>query len=454
MRKFFQDYSASGVALIFSVIIFGFLFRLLGLSDASAWGDEIASLFYANNLGDIFYHESHTPLYYFICKIWMLIFGESIVALRYLFVLLSAFLLFISGMLLLRKKETGFLLLFITLWWLWPTDIIFSRQARHYGLYAELSFFYLIFWRYKDDFSSGLTFVIGSFVQFFHPFMLVPVLFLAIFDFLRKQLSRKKLMVVLSSGLPVLIYYLARFSLFGFQKVMSNIDWIRLGFVQFLKDLFLMAGGDSHPLNVFYPLSVTVTFVFLALVALVLLFRAKLKESWSKFLIILILSVALTEMISQFFSNIRVARYSIYLLPFFLYALLDSVEQLKPKVVLVKAGLLALLLISYNILIFKPWSYYEWDDQNVSNVIEKLKSMPPKELVVCGNRYQLDYYFKKPNLTCTQVAFSLLNAKKPFYLFDINGNDNLLLIYILQEAEITSNHTFMPSRLITVEPRR
>jgi hypothetical protein len=454
MRKFFQDYSASGVVLISFTLFLGFFFRLIALPEASAWGDEIASLFYANNLSEIFHHESHTPLYYFLCKIWMTVFGESIVALRYLFVLMSFSILSLSGFLLLKKKETGFFLLFVVVWWLWPTDIIFSRQARHYGLYAELSFFYLILWRHKNDYSFRTLYWSSILIQFLHPFILVPVWFLAFYDYLKKSLTSKLLLLHLTTSLPLIIYYLARFFTYGQEKVLSNISWIHAKTMDYIKGLVLLFGGDSYPLNQIYPLSFLTVGLFLFVVMIILLFKTKPRESWFKFGIIFLLSFLTIEIVSIFFTNVRISRYSFYLLPFFLYALIDSTSESRPRENLIRGAVLMVILCSYNLYILKPWSLFDWDDQNVASLKETLKNLPPRDLVVCGNRYQLDYYFKKPNLTCAQVTVSLLAQKKPFYFFDINGNDKVLMAYLLQEADLSFVKSIQHAIFIGVEPRR
>jgi uncharacterized membrane protein len=454
MRKFFQDYSSTGVVLIFCTLILGFLFRLFNLSSASAWGDEIASLFYAENLSEVFHHESHTPLYYSLCKVWMFFFGKSILALRCLFIILSFSLLSLSGILILRKKETGLFLLFVILWWLWPTDIIFSRQARHYGLYGEISFFYLIFWRYREDFNSKTLFVIGMIVQALHPFMIIPVWFLGAFDFIRKRLSFRQFLLVAGSSFPLVLYYSLRFLFYGQEKVMSNIGWIRDSFSTYAEGLFLLFAGDSFPFNQFYPLALSSSFLFIFVVVIILLLKTKPRESWLKFLAILLFSIAATELTTLVFSNVRIPRYSMYLLPFFLYALLDSINESRVRENLMKGGILFIVLSSYTVGIFRPWSNYDWDDQAVFMAKEFLKTLPEKQLVVCGNRYQLDYYFKKPNLTCSQVAIPLIRAKKPFYFFDINGKDERLSAYLLQEAQLSFVKKFGHSYLIGFEPRR
>ena len=273
MRKFYQDYSLAGVVLILSTVAFGFLFRILGLSDTSAWGDEIASLFYAENLSEVFKHESHTPLYYVLCKAWISVFGKTILSLRYFFISLSFLFLSLSSYLLIKNKQTAAFLGLIILWWLWPTDVIFSRQARHYGLYAELGFFFLIFWRFKNQFSKKALFTVGSFVQFLHPFMVIPVFFLAIYDYAKRKIGPHVLFVALSSGLPLVLYYTFRFLIYGQEKVLSNINWIQVSSLTYLRDFLLLFGGDSFTFFMFYQLSFTLNVIFIIVVTAAFLLK-------------------------------------------------------------------------------------------------------------------------------------------------------------------------------------
>jgi hypothetical protein len=456
MRKFYQDYSLVGVVLLFAALTLGFLFRIFNIEAVSAWGDEVASLYYARHLDRVFLHESHTPFYYLICKIWMWVFPDSIISLRYLFILLSTLITGCCSYLLAKKRGIGSAFIFLILWWLWPTDVTFSRQARHYSLYAEMTFFLLILWDYRSSFSRKCTFFIWTVFQFIHPFTLLPVWYLAIYEWARGRASKKETLFYLSSSVPLFCYYGTRFLMFGSEKVFSNITWVSESSTSFQQSLLLLLAGDSFPLNQVYPVSAGSALLFLLLVFLLFIPKRNFishfmaNERLLKFFQIYLITIIASELFSYFFTNIKIGRYFIFLVPFFLYSLLYWINEKNLKLNLKLAFALCFILSIYNIFVLTPWRSYEWDDQNVSAFKSMLNDLPSKELVICANAFQMDYYFKRVYETCSDVALRFHLKKQDFYLFDITGNDKLLLVFLTGNTKIDMIHKFNQAIFISV----
>lgn len=456
MRKFLKDHSFIGVVLVFSVLFLGILFRVLNLSGVSAWGDEVASLYYAQHLDRIFLHESHSPVYYFICSFWISIFPKSILSLRYLSIFLSFLITALSTGLLWKRRGVGVAFMFLILWWLWPTDITYSRQARHYSLYAELTFLLLILWDQRSSVSRRLLLIFCSFFQLIHPFGLIPVWYLAFYDFFKKLSGRRQLFAFLGTSVPVGVYYAARFFLYGREKVFSNISWISFDTFAFQRSLGLLFLGDSYPLNTVFPLPLFWSYSMLFLVALIFMFRKgfisffKQNESLLKFFQLILLSIIFLELFSFFYSNIRITRYFIYLVPFLLFSLLDWVQKTDIPGNLRRGVLLAGILVPYNMFVLQPWRTYAWDDQNVANFKSYLQLLPPGVLVVCANAFQQEYYFGRPYQNCSDEALKLYLNKKNFYLFDLTGNDKLLTLFLLNSGHIDRYQKFNQALFLSV----
>lgn len=452
MLKAFKNYSLMGVVLFVSVLFLGLLFRILGLSSVSAWGDEIASLYYAQHLDRVFFHESHSPLYYLICKIWMSVFPSTIVSLRVLFVLMGLGVTSVSALFLYRKRGWGLALVFFILFWLWPTEIIYSRQARHYALYGELIFLLLILWDSRHEVNKWILWGLCCFVQLLHPLALIPVIFLLCYDIFKKTMSLSELRFYLTSTLPLWVYYVSRWFVLGQTKLLSNISWINNQFLDFQQALFLLLSGDSYPLTHVYPLSLLGSAVFLGVV-MSLFYGFKSvhdEEKLKRFVLLYLVTVCLVEILLLFFTNLRVNRYFIYLVPFFLSSLLAFAVGNSNEKNVKLGSLLAMTLVVYQVFIFEPWRPYAWDDDNVSSFKTTLQELPAKPLVVCANAYQRDYYFQLPYKNCSDEVLELHLKKEPFYLFDITGNDKVLSLFLINQTQIERIEYFNQALFLSV----
>lgn len=458
MHKFFKDLSFYGGVLFLAVFFIGIIIRFVGLAETSAWGDEVASWYFAQNLSNVFYTESHTPVYYFLCKIWMFVFPTSILSLRYFSIFLSLFVLLVSCFLIYRKSGAKTSLVVFSLWWLWPTMVIYSRQARHYSFYLDLTLLVLVMWDQKKSFNKWLLWGVLAFYQFNHPLAVIVVGFLAFWDFYSERINRQ-LIFTLSSAAPVTFYYLARLLFQGHEKVASNISWINADTFSFFKSMLILFAGDSFPFSKFYPVQ-PYGFSFLIIsVLLALLIKSDLrsvfKNNWLlKAISLFLLTQVLIESLGLLNFNLRISRYFIYVVGLFIFSAYKMSESWSEREKLTRCGLVSGILIFYSFVFHKPWQFYLWDDQNVSRFEQEMSVLPAKDIVICASAFQLEYYFQRSYLGgCSEQALNLLKERKPFYFFDLNGNDKYTTMYLIESATIESYQKFDHSILLSVSPK-
>ena len=442
MLKKIEDSTFICGVLFFATLFLGIIFRVVGLADTSAWGDEVASWYYSQNLSQVISFESHTPVYYFLCRLWTTVFPETILSLRYFSIVSGLIIILLSSYFVMKKTGKSLALLLFATWWLWPTMIIFSRQARHYGLYADLTLLILVIWGLRVELKKWYLWGLLAFYQSLHPLAVIPSFFLFFRDFYVQRNIRKFLFEA-SSVLPVSLYYAYRFLIQGQEKVMSNIAWIDNDSSTFLKSLMLLFAGDSYPFSLFYP--VTQTGFFFLLLSLVLIFYVRksfitnLKKSFPlNFVSIFVVTILFVELSAHVVGiNFRISRYFIFLLPFFIFYLTLIASLWSLKEIQIKTLLVVISLTTYVVVFQKPWGYYVWDDQIVEslkgNLREKSES---KELVICASGFQLKYYFNRPYSNCSEEAFKNYYLNKDFYFFDLNGNDKFLVLSLIEKMKV------------------
>ncbi len=438
MRKVFPGLSFTGGAFLFSALFFGFFFRLLGLASVSAWGDEMASWYFALDLGAVFSHESHTPLSYFFNRLWLSVFPGGVLSLRYFSVVSNALLTALAvGIVFKRQSPRKAYLLFV-LWWLWPLAVMSSRQARHYGAYADLTLLVLIAWSLRGELHRWAVWFLLCLSTMLHPFALIPMVSLLGADLLLRRLPRKDFFFFATSALPVCVYYGLRFLTLGQEKVLSNIQWITSSAELFYGALVLLFGGDSFPHKKFYPLAPLPVFLLLVVTLLTLLGGSplpKLRAQASPMLrtgLVIVLTVFVVELSLLLGVDLRVNRYFIYLVPavlYFLWELADGERFFEARI-----ALLCVALVSFNAFVLRPWADYDWDDDHVARFLELKAQLPEKKLVICGSPYQLRYYFQREASDCRATVIGLHQRKQDFYLFDLNGSYSVLPILVSREV--------------------
>ncbi len=431
MLNFFKDLLLKEKVLFFSTLFLGLFFRLTSLSQTSYSGDEVATWYFSHHLDQVFSTESHTMFYYFLVKLWSVFFSDSIFSIRMFSVFLSYIILF-SCLFLLKKSHKFLSLGLVAFWSLSPTLIMQDRQARHYGLFAEMIFLLLMIWDHRREISFIKKWYLMSFISLIHPLSLIPIWTLVLLDFVKKKLSLKESFMYLSCSIPVVTYYLLRVMFFSAQSVLSNVSWVKNDFYTLFKSLILLFGGDAYPFTFNYPLNPDwfVFFVFLFFFTLFLFSRGFSffkNEKFYRFVFLIVMTFFFVELLALCGVNLRIGRYYIFLVPFLFAFILDIVSTIELSKYLCLTSLV-LIISSYNFLILRPWRIFDWDDQFVATFKKDYPNFQKDHFIFCGSRHQLEYYFQKQKSDCSSEAFSRFYAQKNFNIFDIRGEQSTLAL--------------------------
>ena len=207
------------IYLLLIFVAFGFLLRLNNISERSLWTDEFFTLFESTGHGagvkslldrlakndsvellkaqdfkaylvndqnksikdvttGIFNTDTHPPLYFWIMNIWMRIFGDSVLAIRFFSVLMGLFAIILAyqvGSHLFGRAVANFCALFVSVC---AFSVRYSQEARSYSLIlvlALLSWLFLLRFEKHNRNSDALWFAIfnscGVYTHYFFAFI-------------------------------------------------------------------------------------------------------------------------------------------------------------------------------------------------------------------------------------------------------------------------------------------
>ena len=206
--------------LLFIILLAGTVLRFYQIDEWSIWVDESWSMKFADlSFIDYFtgeYGDVHPPFYYILLKWWMLVFGNSEIAIRSLSAVsgcLSIVIIYIVGRLLFNRN-TGLVSAFILA--LAVFHIQYSQNARMYellSLLAILSYYFLIKLTVKTDIRISTGYVIFTILLIYTHFaglFLVIAQNVYVFSrlFVQKKVIEIKLKTWLFLQLVVAILYL------------------------------------------------------------------------------------------------------------------------------------------------------------------------------------------------------------------------------------------------------
>ncbi len=424
MRKYFEGHSLTGVVIILSVLFLGLFLRFYDPGSLSPWTDELASWWYLRHLDVVFSRESHSPVYYGVLRLFL---GSdaTIAGIRTFTAAISAIHLvefFFLGQRVFKKNQ---FLVFWILICLNPTDIVYARMARHYSWLLEGILVYALLWR--GEFPRWMRFVTGTFMGLIHIFALIPIGLIGLFDFRKHRNMNALIMDLLPCG-PILIYYAVRILSFGEKHVASNVSWNADGFFQYLQLTMTQFLGEAYPHSLFYP--VEPWFAAFVVMGSFLLILWKRKDSGLLFFLMILGSLFAIEVLS-FWLNLRVNRYVIYLIAFWIMALSDLVPEDNR---IIPFGVLIFSLMA--IVVVNPLRTFPWEESKVQEWRNFSAGYPNTSQLVCSNRYQSDYYHLKAPPLCRD-AFVSIDFKKDLIFFDLNGNDTFLIIQLMNFMDVT-----------------
>lgn len=424
MRKYFEGHSLTGVVIIFCVFVLGLILRFHDPGSLSPWTDELASWWYLRHLDEVFTRESHSPIYYGILRLFL---GSNatVAGIRTFTAAVSAIHLvefFILGQRVFKRNQ---FLVFWILICLNPADIVYARMARHYAWLLEGILVYALLWR--GGYPRWMRFVTGTFMGLLHVFSLIPIALIGVFDF-RQHRNGRELLKDLLPCLPILLYYGFRVASFGEEHVASNVSWNSENFFTFLELTMTQFLGDAYPHFLFYPVNRWLAGGVVLSTFLLILWKRK--SSGVLFFLMILGSLFAIELFA-FWLNLRVNRYVIYLIGFWILALADLVESEKDYVPLTVLVLSLGLIMTLN-----PLKIYPWEETKVLDWKEFRAGYSGTPELVCSNRYQSDYYDLKAPVLCRD-ALGTVDFQRPLLFFDLNGNDSFLLLQLMQRMDVT-----------------
>ncbi len=307
--------------MIYVVLIFSLLIRLISLNQ-SLWLDEATTALVAKMPLTYFFSnfmpaDFHPPLYYLVVRYWSLVFGVTEISLRVpsiIFGLLTIYVVYLIAKEIKLKWPIVPALFLATS----GLHVYYSQEARMYMMVTFLVTF-LIYSYIKKNWILFSILLPLIFLTDYVSILILPVLFLFTFFNFRSE-SRKFLMsctpffIVFVSWLPYLSKQLA-----AGMSLKESAWWNILGPVTFKNVALIptkfMIGRVSIDNKLIYALVI----IFISIIFIYVIGKAKNKLMWSWFGLSLILGIIL----SIFIPTLTYFRY-LFILPAFYLLLSES----------------------------------------------------------------------------------------------------------------------------------
>ena len=188
----------NGKLFVLGIIFVGFCLRVFQLSAKNIWFDEACSISFASNNFNIFTHRYLVkPVYFFLLKGWIAMFGSHEFPTRFLSVIfgvLSIWLIYKLGKMLFSGK-VGIISAFILA--SSSYHINYSQQVRNYTLFGFLglaSMMFFVKWLRKSKSTDFLYYLlVNIFLVYTHPYgvfiVLTQSLYLLVLFFIAKRFA-------------------------------------------------------------------------------------------------------------------------------------------------------------------------------------------------------------------------------------------------------------------------
>lgn len=450
--------------MIILILILGLLLRLINLNQ-SLWFDEAINVVYARDSSLIFYltnyiiGDFHPPGWFFILWVFTNLLGTAEIIVRMpsvIFGVLTIYLTYLVGKEF--SKKVG--LIAALLMSLAPLHIYYSQEARPYALGALAvsvsSYAFLKFLKKPDKKFFWFLSLANAFVLYSdYPayFIFAAQLILVLVNFREKLAPFIKAMglgiVLFSPALPILIKQLVS----GTQTAAAISGWAQVVGGNDLKNVLLLwvkllLGRISIENQVVY----FITAVLVSLVHLFILFKLKIRQFKSDYLLYwFVLPPVIGVLISFLIPIFSYFRF-LYILPAFYLLLAKGLERFRGLSLKVMLGILVILQITFNfIYLFNPFFHREewskavsfWDRQNIPVYFENSEVIAPYRLYSQKNNLAKPALKKVP---ADDVADLNLDVKTDQillveYLVDIT-DPNRLVEKQLGELGYTKQQTF------------
>ena len=224
------------VWILLATIVLAAILRIYDLGAESLWYDEVGSIDQATRNLLVLFSKFHlSPLYFFLLRYWMRIFGVSEFALRFLSVIFgigSVLLIYKLGEMLFSKKVglISSLILAVS-----PFHIFYSQEARHYSLFVfwtllSMLFFLTILKRKNSGIKLYVYYGIATVLLLYTTLWGIFVVVVQnLFFFLQKITQRKRWIVTQIVIFLIFLIWLIPFFVFLCEQkeyVKACIQWI------------------------------------------------------------------------------------------------------------------------------------------------------------------------------------------------------------------------------------
>lgn len=417
--------------ILLGITIGALLIRLVNITYASLWSDELYSMLSVhpdNSIYEMLYlqRKDQPPLYFVVLRVWTTVFGFTDLSARSLSILIG--ILSVYGIGFVNKKifnaQTGLAAALLTAFSF--TQIEHSLEARFYGLLFLLITVSIYTYYQVHNKNSWVNIILHAFVSALvmlaHQFGVLIILLYGLFDlgslirqFNVKEFRSKAILYILTAAFIFPWYF------WSFTAIKTVSDY-------WLKTIDL-------PAYLLYNLKYN-TIVLIILLALTLGGFILRKETFKRIEFVLIGQLLIVIAIPLAFSYIKfpaiVPRYSIAMAPA-LYTLLAIgivafLERTKVKSTLVAAGLLVLLcfdsltasFINKEPLMKEPW-------REMAQWLKQQPDYSNAEIYSVGyylmERFTLDYYLPDHKVQHMLYDTTGISQLQKFYLVETNAHD-------------------------------
>lgn len=409
--------------LLVIVLIIGVIIRFWGLGDKSLWIDEMYSYLFTYQKSifesyNAMFSDLSPPIYYLILYLWMKLFGNSELMMRFpsfLAGIASIIVIYFSTKKIFNKQIA---LGAAILTGLSPVMLYYSQEARPYSLFALFSIINVSIWielinkiNNNDDLDSKtfLKYTIFSLLTIFtHYWGLVLVFFQILYLFVYSWLMKRKLKPLFITALRIFLisgyFFVCQYSLKTFSALLFNPVIPRV---------------NIHNLNPFKQIFYE-NYIFLLIIIIFLLLNAKKVKTF-----------IIRENITKKMASPLIYLFYIIILPVCVYLILDKTSSYLHPRHLIFTVPITCILISYIVFSFdekKEWiktsflfglsltflGIYLFTPQKIQNRTFTYYNKPKQEwgestkyvidntdkdslIIIYGSEYFYDYYFEKFN---------------------------------------------------------
>jgi len=238
--------------------LIGAVLRIHDLGAESLWYDEISSIDQANrDLPSLFFKFHLSPLYFFLLRYWMKLFGMTEVSLRYLSAVSgigSIFLTYRVGRILFNKRVGIISSVFISLS---PFHLFHSQDARHYSLFVFLTLLSMLLFlkilneSFEKKCKLYIFYAIATVLLLYtHLWGIFVVLAQNIFFFLRKHDEKRRWIVAQTVIFVTFFVWFAPFVSFLLKEkeyITACLAWIsRPGLYSLIEMFKTFSYGGMH----------------------------------------------------------------------------------------------------------------------------------------------------------------------------------------------------------------